>query len=228
MAASASRRRIAVRFCVDGLAETDAGIEHDGAVGNPRALSDFDRSAEKPLDVLDDVERGVDLGAVVHDADRRAVLGRDPRDVGVALQPPDVVDDRGSGLERGGRDARFHRVDRDRRLDRPCSARIAGTTRRISSSASTGVWPGRVDSPPTSITSAPSASIARACATAVSTAWNLPAVRERVRRDVEDAHDARTAGALEQAGGGVGLGGSVRRHVGSGLEMVDRIVGERR
>ncbi|MDC4227963.1 MAG: hypothetical protein MPW15_27965 [Candidatus Manganitrophus sp.] len=46
------------------------------------------------------------------------------------------------------------------------SRSTTGTTRRISSSTETGVAPGRVDSPPMSIRSAPSPSIRSACSTA--------------------------------------------------------------
>src|SRR5829696_2777866 len=48
----------------------------------------------------------------------------------------------------------------------PASASITGTTRRSSSSSPTPWAPGRVDSPPTSTRSAPSAASAWACATA--------------------------------------------------------------
>jgi hypothetical protein len=54
------------------------------------------------------------------------------------------------------------------------SAAITGTTRRISSSGSIGRAPGRVDSPPTSIASAPSAISFRACATALAGEKKLP------------------------------------------------------
>ena len=46
------------------------------------------------------------------------------------------------------------------------TAAMTGTTRADSSPSSTGAWPGRVDSPPTSRRSAPSATIRRAAATA--------------------------------------------------------------
>ena len=42
-------------------------------------------------------------------------------------------------------------------------ARTTGTTRLASSSAEMGVWPGRVDSPPTSMMSAPASSMSRPC-----------------------------------------------------------------
>ena len=61
----------------------------------------------------------------------------------------------------------------------PTSARIAGTTRRVSSSASTRSAPGRVDSPPTSTMSAPAAHIASPCPTAASkSAYRPPSLNE--------------------------------------------------
>ena len=78
-----------------------------------------------------------------------------------------------------------------------CSARVpsaaipsmTGTTRSSSSSAGTGSAPGRVDSPPTSTIAAPSAISRRAWRTACAGVLERPAVRERVGRDVDDAHD---------------------------------------
>src|SRR5882757_1137870 len=59
------------------------------------------------------------------------------------------------------------------------SSVITGSTRRISSAASTRSAPGRVDSPPTSTRSAPSARIARPCATAASSeAYRPPSENE--------------------------------------------------
>ncbi len=72
----------------------------------------------------------------------------------------------------------------------PCSASAAttGRTRRSSSSSGTSTAPGRVDSPPTSTMSAPSAASRKPCATAPSVSAKRPAVAEAVRRHVEDAH----------------------------------------
>src|SRR5919202_5335648 len=53
-------------------------------------------------------------------------------------------------------------------------ARTAGTTRDSSVASSTGSCPGRVDSPPTSIRSAPASTKARACATAAGTSPASP------------------------------------------------------
>src|SRR6056297_589252 len=56
----------------------------------------------------------------------------------------------------------------------PDNSRITGNTRAHSSSGVIRWAPGRVDSPPTSITSAPCACITRACSTARSTESNSP------------------------------------------------------
>ena len=57
-------------------------------------------------------------------------------------------------------------------------AAITGTTRAISSSAETGAAPGRVDSPPTSMMSAPASSIARACGVAAPSIQRPPSENE--------------------------------------------------
>ena len=72
---------------------------------------------KKSVDVGDDVDRRIGGVAIVHDDDRRAVFGDDARHVGVALQAPHVVDDRGARIERPGRNRGLHRIDRDRNAD---------------------------------------------------------------------------------------------------------------
>ena len=73
------------------------------------------------------------------------------------------------------------------------SSRMTGTTRAISVSASTRPAPGRVDSPPTSMRSAPSAQHAVRVGDRVGPVGVAAAVGERIGRDVEDAHDNRHA-----------------------------------
>ncbi len=68
---------------------------------------------------------------------------------------------------------------------------ITGTTRRNSSSNSTGWAPGRVDSPPTSMMAAPSSAICTPLRDRIIEPYELPAVRKRVRRDIQHAHDDR-------------------------------------
>ena len=55
--------------------------------------------------------------AVVHHDHRHAVLGGDARHVGIALQAPHVVEDRGALFERPGGDLRLDGVDRDRQAE---------------------------------------------------------------------------------------------------------------
>jgi len=52
----------------------------------------------------------------VHEAEVRAGAGDDVRELGVAAQGRDVVDEDRSALERGVRNGRLGRVDRDRDL----------------------------------------------------------------------------------------------------------------
>ena len=70
---------------------------------------------------------------------------------------------------------RLGRVDRDARARRrPRAARSPARTRRAPRPRSTGSAPGRVDSPPTSRMSAPSAASSRPCSTAASASRNSP------------------------------------------------------
>ena len=82
-----------------------------------------------------------------------------------------------------------------------CRSRVArgprGPRRRASRAAahrlgSTGSAPGRVDSPPTSTRSAPSAAMRSGVCHRGRGVQELASVRERVRRHVQDAHDRRT------------------------------------
>src|SRR5215207_10530147 len=66
------------------------------------------------------------------------------------------------------------RVSIDTATPSAASASTTGTTRRSSSSTGTGSARGRVDSPPTSIQSAPSSTDARPCAMAIAWSRNWP------------------------------------------------------
>ncbi len=111
------------------LAEADAGIEHDALARDAGARGDFERAREELGDVGDNVDGWIGGIAIVHDDDGRIVLGDDARHVGVALQPPHVVDDRGAGLERPGRHGGLHRVDRDRNAEPDHGRQDAGKAR---------------------------------------------------------------------------------------------------
>ena len=92
---------------------------------------------------------------------------------------------------------------------------MTGTTRRSSSSASTGTEPGRVLTPPTSSRSAPAAASLTGHARSPAGDRGIAPVGEAVGGDVEDAHQERRASAAERpraefpawGGGEVGRGG---------------------
>ena len=133
----------------------------------------------------------------------------------IVPQPADVVDDGRAGGERGAGDLGLVGVDRDRaREARAASPSTTGSTRASSSSSGSGSAPGRVDSPPTSSRSAPSATICSAASTARAGIEQSAAVGKRVGRDVEDAHDERALAEAQRslAGQGNGSNGGRAEH----------------
>ena len=90
------------------------------------------------------------------------------------------------------------RVSTDTATPSPASASSTGSTRSQLFALGHGRAPGRVDSPPMSMMSAPSSRIRRACASARCAVEEAAAVGKRVGRDVDDAHDA--AGARGRSG----------------------------
>ena len=127
---------------------------------------------EKRRDLVDDVlvprrvlhRRRVALH--VHEADVDARVRDDRRELRVAAERRHVVHHRRSECDRPARHLGAGGVDRD--PARPTRSSSTGTTRRSSSASLTGSAPGRVDSPPTSTSDAPSASIRRAASAAAS------------------------------------------------------------
>ena len=91
-------------------------------------------------------------------------------DIKIKTKRRDVVNNVCTCFQSGPGDFRLGCIDRDRNVVKLLTQpSITGTTRSISSSAGTGSpLPGRVDSPPTSIMSAPSLIICVAC----SRAWS--------------------------------------------------------
>ena len=161
------------------------------------------------------------LGAVVHQHDRHAAGRREPDHRRVVGHAPDVVDEMGAGIEGGLGDGRHRRVDRDRAWPaaRPRTARTTGTTRASSASTGTGAWPGRLEAPPTSSRSAPSATIRRAWSTAAPTGsarGEQPVAGEGVGRGVEHAHHERAGAPGERRGS------DDRRRRGAGRAAVAR------
>ena len=162
------------------LPESDSRVEADPSSRRSRPPRRLEPFLEKRGDLRDDVVvAGVvlhrpRLAEHVHEAEVGAALRDDSGEVGVGAQCRDVVDDDGAELECAPGDLRLRGVDRDRKPARPSST---GTTRRSSSSSDTPSEPGRVDSPPTSTSAAPSSSKRRACAIA----WPGSRTRPRPR-----------------------------------------------
>ena len=172
---------------LDRLAEADPGVELDALLGH--ALGDRERHPvlEERLHVGDDVVvarvvlHRARLAEHVHQAAVRAALRDQGGELRRGAKGGDVVDVGRAGVQGRPGHLELGRVDGDLRAEVARCASITGTTRRSSSSSETGSAYGRVDSPPTSTMSAPSATRSRACSTARVGVEPLPAVRERVR-----------------------------------------------
>ena len=100
------------------LAEANAGVESDPLPCDAGPVGDVQRARKEAGDVGHDVDRRIDGLAIVHGDDEGAVIGGDTRHVMIALQAPDVIDDRSASLEREPGDRRRHRIDGDRRAER--------------------------------------------------------------------------------------------------------------
>ena len=99
------------------LAKADARIEQNSAKGHAGAGREVERALEEALDVVEDVDRRIRRIPVVHDDDRRAGLRDGVRHARIALQAPDVVDDAGAEPRRFARHRGLAGVDRDRRIE---------------------------------------------------------------------------------------------------------------
>jgi hypothetical protein len=125
-----------------------------------QALGFFGHTAKEVTDLSNDVlvgrillhHRGVTLSVHGDVADPQFGGDRDET-------RGHVVQDRRARRDGRSSDRLLLGVDRDRAVSE--SAATTGRTRVSSSASSTGVAPGRVDSPPTSTTSAPSRKCAR-------------------------------------------------------------------
>jgi len=110
----------------------------------------------------------------MHQDERHAAARGDFRNPGIVPQPGNVIDNLRAGIQRGLRHFGLLRVDRNRNLEQPAKPPRTGKTLRSSSSMEISSEPGLVDSPPTSIKSAPARSICTACCIACSSAKNFP------------------------------------------------------
>ena len=175
-----------------GLAEADAGIEHDALARDAGARRDVERAREERLHVGHDVERRIDGLAVVHHDHRHAVLGGDACHVGIALQAPDVVEDRGAPFERPGRDLGLDGVDRDRQAEPHDLGKHRRKTRELvveRDRLRAGIWPGRFRADVEDVGAF--AGHAARMRDRNRRIEELSAVGEGIRRDIEDAHHQR-------------------------------------
>ena len=127
--------------------------------------------------------------AIVHHDHRHAVLGGDARHVGVALQTPHVVHDRGAALERPGRDRRLDGVDRDRQAEPHDLGQDRRKTRKLvlgRNRLHAAIGPGRLRADVEDV-----GAFGRHAPGVIDGdggVEELAAVGEGVRRDVENAH----------------------------------------
>ena len=180
------------------LAEADARIDDDAlrAPRPPPRPRRRARARKAPISPTTIVVVGLALhrprrAAHVHQADAAAGCAATTSSAPGRAQRADVVDDVGAEIQRGAHHLGLGGVDRDRR-DRggpPRAAPAAPAPAR--SRRSTGSAPGRLDSPPRSSMSAPSASSRSQCASARAGVRRRVAVGERVGREVDDAHHPR-------------------------------------
>ena len=121
-----------------------------------------------------------------------ACVGDDARHVGVALQAPHVVDDRGAGLECPGRHRSFHRIDRDRNAEPDHGRQDAGKAaalliERHRNRIAVGPRRFRADIENVGAFDGKALRLGNGGGRIEKAA----AVGKRVRRDIEDAHDQR-------------------------------------
>ena len=169
----------------DALAEADARIEDDAPWVDPGSGERGQSRAQEIRDLDHDI---VVLGALlhrqrraahVHQADAAGGMRRDHVQGTRRLQGGNVVDDVGASASTAAMTSGLLGVDRDRAAQfngpRPAPAGPA----RVLPRPSTGSDPGRVDSPPMSSRSAPSASSRTQCATAAAVvACRPPSAKE--------------------------------------------------
>ena len=103
-------------FCCRVLPKPIPGSSKIGR-GHAGARGEVERALEETLDVIKNVDRRIGAIPVVHDDDRRASFRHGVRHAGIALQAPDVVDDTGAEPRRLARDLGLACVNRDRRIE---------------------------------------------------------------------------------------------------------------
>ena len=205
------------------LAEADAWVEHDRLTRDAGLGRDLERVREERADIGHDIHRRFGPVAVVHDDHRYAGLGDHPRHQRLALQAPHVIDDGGTARQcPAAATSRLDGVDRDRhaemddrRQDRRQPRQLLFQGDRLRPDIGPRRFGADVDDVGAFVDHL------LGMLEGASRIGKLAAVGERVRGDVEDAHDDRAvfassrpstfgaaAGALRAANGPASSGGS--------------------
>ena len=181
-----------------GLAEADAGIEPDPLARHPRGHGRFGPGRQFGADLGDDVVvagiglHGLRLAAHMHEHDLAAQFGGGRQTVGREAEGRHIVPDRRPGRDGGAGDFGFHGVDADR------AGPVAAQT--LDDRNSAGDFLGGIDrfGPRPGAFTADVEDV-RALFDQRQTVRHRrldrgqpAAVREAVRRDIDDAHDLRT------------------------------------
>ena len=168
----------------------------------------------RPMPAFAAISSRIGRFAVVHHDGWHAMLGGDPRHVGIALQTPHVVEDRGTLFERPGGDPGLDGIDRNREPEfdhGPQHGAEAGKLIIERDRLCPHIGPGRLRSDVEKIRAvALHAPRLRERGVGID---ETAAIGERIRRDVEDAHHQRAAFA-EQADEEIRIprGGMRQRH----------------
>ena len=111
-----------LKVVLAALGKSEARIEHDPALVDARPPRNLQRPLEEKELVGDHVGKLFAVASGVHDDKPRPRFRRHPRDVGLALQAMDIVDDMHAGSDRQSRRLGVISVDRNERptLRREC------------------------------------------------------------------------------------------------------------
>ena len=165
---------------LERLAEADARVDHDALLAHALADRELDALLEEGADVVDDVVvarvvlHRARLAEHVHQAAVAAAIGDEAGQLGLLAEGGHVVDEGGAGVDRGLGNRELGGVDADLHAGAAQGARRRGRRGAAPRRPPPARRRGRVDSPPTSRMSAPSAISARARSTAWSKANHSP------------------------------------------------------
>ncbi len=192
------------------MPKPDAGVEGDPLRPDPGRARGGQTLLEEDADLAGNIPvsgvflHGARRALHVHEDDTRAGPGGDGSHRGVGAQGGHIVDDRGPARDGGFGHRRLRCIDRDqsvrgRRVERTDDREHAAhfLFGRDGSRAGPGGFTAHVDDPGT-LREHVEAMLHRA-----GKIEEIAAVRERIRRDVQDAHDDTARSEIERAAGGL-------------------------